>query len=535
MRLPARGMAVALLCGLFIAGAPPSALAQFFNSGSSGTHGAFPPVPTGGMPTSYETIVWNLRTGHVWYCSSYVQGTGLDACNGTPIAEAQIPNIPAGGLTSGVYEFTNVVMDTVHGQSRYIVTVGASPNTPLSILSQNDITIIGTPLGYQVNFYVRGWDGRQPLDNSRNLGVFGGRGGPGGFDGGQSGNGGNTPGNGSPGFGPAGGQGGNANAATGAGVYGSAAQPSGLNPSLTPLTGGSGGGGGAGIDDTPPSGCNVPGPTGYAGGSGGGGGGALLLVASNRVTIGVSAFVWANGGSGGSSWASCGGGAGGAGGSVRVVATEFTGSGSSINIYGGQQPGTGISASGGFGRFESSFNTFAGTISGSAGGSFISFPTAPIPAIQPQLHITSINGASAPSTPSASLTAPDVVFPGAIDTPVTLNVSASNVPLGTTVNIRVAPAVGAPSTATTNGLSGSLADSSAQASITLPPGAGVVTATATFNVAAAQSAGILPKNLPLIDGERPQQVEVLAMADGTAKTYLVARSGARFELGIARR
>jgi len=310
------------------------------------------------------------------------------------------------------------------------------------------------------------------------------------------------------------------------------AQASGLNPSLTPLTGGSGGGGGAGIDDTPPSGCNAPGPTGYAGGGGGGGGGALLLAASNRITIGINSTVAANGGAGGNSPAGCATGAGGAGGSVRVVATEFTGSGA-INVAGGGQPNSNSVASGGFVRFESSFNTFTGGISGSAGGSFISFPTAPIPAIQPQLRITSINGTAAPSTPGASLIAPDIVFPGAIATPVTVNVSATNVPLGTTVNVRVAPAIGSPSTATTDALHGSVADSSAQATVTLPPGAGVVTATATFNVAAGQSAGILPKNLPLIDGERPQQVEVMTMADGSSKTFLVARSGARFEVGLA--
>jgi hypothetical protein len=80
-----------------------------------------------------------------------------------------------------------------------------------------------------------------------------------------------------------------------------------------------------------------------------------------------------------------------------------------------------------------------------------------------------------------------------------------------------------------------LANSSAQATVTLPPGAGVITATATFNVSSGQSAGILPGTLPLIDGQKPEQVEVLAMADGTSKTFLVARSGARFEVGQALR
>jgi hypothetical protein len=521
--------AMALLTGLVIAATPASAVAQFFDSGSTGVHGAFPPVPTGGMPTSFNAMVWNVRTGHVWYCSAYTGGTAVDACDNAPIAEAQIPNIPAQGVIDGVYHFTSFALQTVDGQHRALYVVGTSPNAPLSILSQTDITVAGTPNGYQVQLYVRGWDGRTPVSSAQNLAVFGGRGGPGSFDGGQSGNGGTPPGNGNPGIGPAGGQGGNASSITSAGLYGTAASAAGLNPSLTPLTGGSGGGGGAGVGPTPPSGCNAT-PTGYAGGSGGGGGGALLLAASNKVIVGTNATIWANGGGGGGSFAGCGYGAGGAGGSVRVVATEFTGPGT-IHLFGGTQPGTGIQASGGFVRFESSFNTYNGTINGAAGGSFISFPTAAIPVVQPQIRITSINGTSAPTTPLASLVNPDISFATPINVPVTLNVAASNVPLGTTVNIRVAPAVGSPSTTASSGLDGTVANSTAQATVTLPPGAGIVTATATFNITGSPMA---LNSLPTIDGQRPQQMEVQMLADGTSKTFLIARSGARFEIGTAR-
>jgi hypothetical protein len=526
-------MAIALLSALFLVGGPASAFAQFFNSGSSGTHGVFPPVPaTGEVPATYAALVWNLRTGHVWFCNSYNAVTALDACDGTPVAEALIPNIPPEGLLTGVYEFTSFTLQAVQvpdGQHRSLYFVGTSPNTPLSILSQTDITIAGTVGGYLAQIFMRGADGRTPVGSAPNLAVFGGRGGPGGFDGGQSGNGGSTPGSGSAGIGPTGGQGGNAAALTLAGLSGGSTQASGLNPSLTPLSGGSGGGGGAGVGPTPLSGCNAT-ANGYAGGGGGGGGGALLLAASNRVTLGINGTIWASGGNGGASNAGCGFGSGGAGGSVRIVATEFTGTGT-IQIFGGTQPTTGLPSAGGFVRFEASFNTFSGPINGSAGGSFISFPTAAIPAIQPRLRITSINGSSAPTNPTASLVSPDIAFASAIDSPVTLTVSASNVPLGTTVNIRVAPAVGTPSTTTTGGLDGLVADSSAQATVTLPPGAGIVTATATFNIAGSPMA---LNALPMIDGERPQQMEIQTLADGSSKTFLIARSGARFEIGSAR-
>ena len=62
------------------------------------------------------------------------------------------------------------------------------------------------------------------------------------------------------------------------------------------------------------------------------------------------------------------------------------------------------------------------------------------------------------------------------------------------------------------------------------PGWFVVTASATFNVSGSN----LQARLPLIDGERPDKVEVMAMADGSSRTYLIARSGARFEIGVAR-
>lgn len=521
-----RRAAVTLMCGLLLSAAPGTALAQFFNSGSSGVHGEFPPVPTGGPPSStYHYLVWNVSTGHVWFCNTYTLANGLDACDDTAVAEAQIPI--AGGISDGVYHFTNFSVVTSAGH-RQIVIVGANPNTPLTILSQNDITLTGgSP--YVATLYIRGWDGKTPQGSALNLSVVGGRGGPGGFDGGLSGNGGATPGDGSAGLGPAGGPGGSTSGTTIDGLSGVAAQATPLNPSLTPLGGGSGGGGGAGVGPTAPAVCNTT-SLGYAGGGGGGGGGALLLAASNRVTLGPSSVIYAHGGNGGSASSSCGYGGGGAGGSVRIVATDITGSGT-IYLHGGVRGNGQAQASGGFIRLESSFNTYSGTISGSAGGSFLSFPTAPLPTNQPQLRITSINGTAAPATPAAGLTSPDIAFPNAIETPVTLEVAASNVPMNTTVNIRVTPAVGAPTTASTTLSNGTPASSTGQATVTLPPGAGVVTATATFNVSGS---GFAANALPLIDGERPRQVEVVAMADGTSKTFLIARSGARFELGQSR-
>jgi hypothetical protein len=521
--------AVVALAGVLVVGAARHAEAQF-NSGSSGIHGPFPPVPQGGggIPSDAYFIVWNVRTGLVRYCSGYTVGTGSEQCdNGsTTNVTAQIPGIPSGGLTTGIYEFTDVSILPLNGQ-RFVVPVGYSPNVPLSILSQGDINI---PAGNNIIFYLHGYVGRNPAQV--NFSVAGGKGGPGGFDGGASGNGGSPPGNGNAGFGPSGGAGGNASASAIAGLHADSAAASPLNPSLTPLSGGSGGGGAAG-HAAGQLGCESN-PAGYGGGSGGGGGGALLLAASGRVTLGSNGNtqILATGGNGGqNSNTSCRlWGGGGAGGSVRIVAQEFVGSGT-INVAGGTRADGSTPAGGGRVRIEAALNTFTGTISGASGGSFLSFTTAAVPSNLPLLRITTINGAAAPASPAASLAAPDITFAQSIDTPVTLEVTANNVPTGTTVNIKVVPATGAPTTATTSGLAGSLASSTATATVTLPPGAGIVTATATFNVGSGQGAALSPATLPLIDGERPQRVEVVAMADGTSRTYLLSRTGARFELG----
>jgi hypothetical protein len=526
--------AVMLLCG----GAPATAQ---FTSGSSGTHGVFPPPQNGGTVPASTYIVWNVLTGGVRYCSTYTEGTGSDQCNAgsTTNIFVQIPNIPPGGLTTGIYEFTDVQLTTPAGFNRRIVIVGSSSNVPLSILSQGDINISGNPQGNSVTFLIQGQ--HAPSLNT-NFAEAGAKGGPGGFDGAASGNGGSTPGHGSAGFGPAGGAGGQSDAATIEALNGASAGAPPLNYSLTPLTGGSGGGGAAGVSPTNTLGCGTA-ALGYGGGPGGGGGGALLLAATNRVIINGNVSILAHGGNGGRNNQSQGQcalfGGGGGGGSVRIVAREFTGASSTINVAPGTRQNGTVPAFGGHVRIETALNTFAGTISGAAAGSFLSFPTAPVPSTQPSLRITSVGGTAAPANPSASLVVPDITFTAPIEAPVTVDVGASNVPLGTTVSIRVVPATGQPTTATTSGLVGTVANSTASASVTLPPGAGVVTASASFSIAGGGGGGggggAAFNTLPLIDGKPFERVEVAALADGSSRTYLIAHNGVRFELGTASR
>ena len=488
---------IAIAC-LLIAGAAGRASAQVAGYGS-GTHGSFPPVPQGGVPSGTVNAVWNIRTGVVRYCSAYTLGTGLDTCDAGSSVDlaAQIPNIPQGGLTTGIYEFTDFNFVPLNTTRRLII-VGHSANTPLSILSQTNITF-GDSLGQAAELYINGGQGKTITGSQTGFSSAGAGGGPGGFPGGASGNGSSTPSNGNAGFGPAGGAGGQTGSSVSA-TFAGAATAGPLNPSLTPLSGGSGGGG------------------------------ALLLAAAGIVTLGNGGRLFAYGGNGGFNQDSgCGlWGGGGAGGSIRIVAQQFTGAGA-IYVAGGLRADGQVRASGGFVRIETSSNTYAGPIDGAAGGSFISFPTTPVPGSQPILQITALGGMTAPASPSAALSSPDVTFAQPVSQAV-VELAGTNVPDGTQVTIKVVPATGSPVT-TTATLSGSFGGTTGQATVTLPPGAGMITASATFNV--SQSAGLLPASLPLLDGEKPQQVEVVAMADGTSRTYLLSRTGARFELARA--
>ncbi len=192
-----------------------------------------------------------------------------------------------------------------------------SRNTPVFVLSQNEVVVNGT-----IN-----------VDGGGRSSNTGGLGGPGAFDGGKPGFGAEVP----PGFGygPGGGAaGGNtgcsgadrpvpaAHATTGFGsvntnLYGS--------PLLIPVVGGSGGGGGQGTLS-----------------GGGGGGGAILIAANNRVA--VSGSILARGGFGGNCDNA------GSGGSIRLVSFKVEGGGT-LDATGGSTPNRGF-GTGGDGRIR---------------------------------------------------------------------------------------------------------------------------------------------------------------------------------------
>lgn len=351
---------------------------------------------------------------------------------------------------SGIFNFT-----TVNVPAGVTVMFSHNPaNTPVTILASGDVTIAGT-------IDVSGQDGFQSAP---------GRGGPGGFDGGP----GRTPTGsqgGTSGLGPGGGSGAIPNGASfgtrlgGPPTYGL--------PTLLPLIGGSGGGGSPIL------------PGGGAGAGGGGGGGGAILIASSG-NIAVTGTVRSNGGNT-STIGGGGSGACGSGGAIRLIANQIAGNGTiqakgRDNVFLACAGLTGSGSGEGRIRFEASNLAFnlTGTISPAA---TFGLP-GPVftPADFPAVKITSVGGAATPLPPQGTFVEPpDITLSPVAPNPVTINLQANNVPVGTLIAVSVkTEGAGAPVTVNSTPLVGTLANSTATASVTLPNATSVISATATF-------------------------------------------------------
>lgn len=452
---------VALVVSLLVTATAASAQNNF-NSGSTGADGAF-------APATSQTIV--------------------------------VPD-------SGVFNFTTVNIPT----GVTITFNRAANNKPLTILASGDVVIAGT-----INL-----DGKPGNTNGT-----GGLGGPGGGSGGTGGYGFDQSFSGVSGDGPGGGGGGvgsttlNLPGGGGGGGYGSAgAAPSGSNggapgpkfgaATILPLIGGSGGGGGGAINNS-------------RGGAGGGGGGAILIASSGTITI--NGVITARGGNGATGNA---GGGGGAGGAIRLIANTVTGSGN-LGAGGGSAGGANQSFNGGAGgqgyvRIEAyDYNGFTGTTTPTNIAS-LSFPHPIAPPNSPSLRIASVGGVNAPATPTGSLqSVPDVIVPASTANPVTVALEASNMPVGTVVQVILTPSRGARTTVLSSGLAGSEGASTASASVNLPGGISVVAAIGVIDLTIAKAVPMF------MEGERVNRIEVAATFGGASELTYVTQSGRRIK------
>jgi len=448
--------------------------------------------------------------------------TGVDGAFTLP--NATCPTSPNCTLTlpaSGEYNFTTVNIP----QGWTLRFNKNTSNTPVVIRASGNVTIIGT-------IDVSGANGGSSAQNATFLGPNGAAGGPGGFSGGTGASG-IVSTMGGAGGGPGGGAGGDVNGSAGLGGGGAGFFLSGANaPSgggvgggvygtaqLLPIVGGSGGGAG--------------GTTfGNTGGGGGGGGGALVISSSGTITFGQpsgSGTILAKGGNGGANNIAppgIGGGGGGSGGAVRLAATTITsavnGSGV-INVSGGTAPtGTGGAGAGARGRIR--IESYTNTAQVSLVGATPSVVLQPRPVVLPNtptLRITAVGGVSTPTTPAASFGIPDVVLPATTTNPVQISLAAAQVPLGTTVIVSVKALTGAGSSTLSGGLAGTVASSTATASVTLPTNQpSIITASATFDLVASSGQGPF-----YAEGERVERVRIAASLGGATRVTYITASG----------
>jgi hypothetical protein len=263
--------------------------------------------------------------------------------------------------------------------------------------------------------------------------------GPGGYSGGLGGITGGSPAQ--AGNGPGGGAGATTTATRGGdGTFNG-------NQFLTPLVGGSGGGGGLGTVS-------------QFGGGGGAGGGALLIASSTRITCN-SCNILADGGFFSNAGNGQGGGAG-AGGAIRLVAPAIGGNGVG-SIYARGAKGS-LSSSNGIIRLEGfsvgGFNDQRPTAIVSTPLGIILPSTPP-----PSLKVTSINGVSINANPFSF---PDTTVNSS--SPIVVSIEAHYIPLGTIPKVIVFSEVGPDQVVNASALTGTLAVSTATASITFPTG-----------------------------------------------------------------
>jgi hypothetical protein len=381
--------------------------------------------------------------------------TGADGAF-TPTANVTLTPPP-----NGIFNFTSVTIPS--GVTvRFVRNVA---NTPVTMLATGNVSIAGT-------IDVSATSGGNVVDGTF-LGSNAGIGGPGGFDGGNGANGvastiggtGLGPGGGGPGAG--------AGFATAGGVVSPTGTPGAAygNAELLPLLGGSGGGGGDASLGTTSAG-------------GGGGGGATVIAASGTLTL--TGTISARGGNGGGGNNPGGGGSGGA---VRLVATTITGANGTIDVRGGSgASGVGIgSGSGSVGRLRLEAYTNTAVVNINNVAPSVAAPSAVALTTGPTLAITSIGGVAAPAAPTASFSSPDVTLPASSTQPVTVTLTGAGIPPGTSIVVLVNGQTGGSTTATAT-LSGTLASTTASVAVTIPTNRpSIVSASATFTLAAAAS------------------------------------------------
>jgi hypothetical protein len=120
-----------------------------------------------------------------------------------------------------------------------------------------------------------------------------------------------------------------------------------------------------------------------------------------------------------------------------------------------------------------------------------------------------------PSNPTGTFNQPDILLPSSTTNPVAVNISAANIPVGTTVKVWVIPQYGNAASVDAI-LSGTDQSSTASASVNLSTTySNIVTAEATFAILQAM----------YWQGEEIDKVKVATRLGGGAETVYITKTG----------
>jgi hypothetical protein len=228
----------------------------------------------------------------------------------------------------------------------------------------------------------------------------------------------------------------------------------------------------------------------------------------------VNGSITSNGGNGGTGFAP---GGPGSGGGIRLIANTIAGSGTITATGGGPNSATYV---GGRGRIRLEANTFS--FSGATNPAVtVSTPGVVYLSPLPTLSITAVGGASVPAAPGGLFTFPDIALPVSTVNPVTVNLAASNIPVGTIIKVTANPRNGSRLAWDSTALSGSNAASTATASVTLSTTVPtVLRAEATFAVLTASNP------FPVFaEGEKVERILVASVLGGESSIFLITESG----------
>ena len=249
------------------------------------------------------------------------------------------------------------------------------------------------------------------------------------------------------GFGPGGapkstGSGAGGGYGTAGGVAGGVAGGTYGNATILPLIGGSGGGGSNVVLD-----------------GGGAGGGAILIASSGNITLNTGGKISALGGSEAA-------GGGGSGGGIRLVANGVGGSGL-LRATGGTTSSGG--GAGGYGRIRVE-GTLVTLVDPGSPAWTVSYTPGPVfpDSNAPTLAVSRIVGLVAPTDPRAGIETTDLAI--ADTSTVTVEIAATNIPVGTVVSVVVVPENGSGQTVSSMPLAGTPESSTATAQVAFERG-----------------------------------------------------------------